>query len=289
MDILTTIDLTYENVDSTSIVYYDDDDDEHIWILLRSTNNILQAWNQTDRKLHGYVCLDNLFDKIGKTDEQIALMKESNDGIDDYSNHVNEHIRITSFLIRNQQIWIGTSTGILFVYNFVLQKKILTKSSVSQRSFSITHPLPELIFKRKQMRSRSDSAVVDLVHSSDEGWSDEYGSNRHLYRIAFSSIASSRRRNRRSSTATYPILENSIAKDLDSGDTSTTLTSIKSHSSSPAVISTDEYLNSNRKIHLPLTNSKPSKTLEASASFSFNLLFKAKIADTPVKCICKTK
>ncbi|CAF5181840.1 unnamed protein product, partial [Rotaria magnacalcarata] len=37
------------------------------------------------------------------------------------------------------------------------------------------------------------------------------------------------------------------------------------------------------------TTIKQPKSLEASATLSFNLLFKAKIADAPVKCICKTK
>ncbi|CAF4642934.1 unnamed protein product, partial [Rotaria sp. Silwood1] len=33
----------------------------------------------------------------------------------------------------------------------------------------------------------------------------------------------------------------------------------------------------------------PQKTLEASETLSSNLLFKEKISDAPVKCICKTK
>lgn len=322
LDILSTIDLTYENLDPTSLLYYDDNDDpDHIWILLRSTSNTLQAWNQSEGRLHGTISLNNLFEKIGKTDEQLAMINEtlkSNSNHDDEENNTsnpNDHIRITSFLIYDKQLWIGTSTGIIFVFNYTLQRKLsLLRSSTINirtfpRSFSVTSQmiddktrhylsrLPDLVNNNKKSRSRSDSAMIELYNSSDDCWSNEidYSSNRHLYRITFPvkikdhTMNISRRRKRHNSTINSSSYDNKKLYDHDSGDTSTTLTSIKTHSSSAAVISTDEWCNKRQNIKLPSTILKQQKSLEPSATFSFNLVFKAKIADAPVKCICKTK
>jgi hypothetical protein len=311
LDILSAIDLTFESLDPTSLLYYDDDDSDHIWILLRSTSNILQAWNQSECKLHGTISLNNLFEKIGKTDEQLAMMDETNTD-NESSNHIMDHIRITSFLIHDEQLWIGTSTGIIFVFNFTFQRKIskrLNSTNIKNfpRSLSVTShmidettrhylsPLPDLVNNRKKSRSRSDSAMIELHHSSDDCWNIDYSSNHQLYRIAFPikpkdrSSNSYRRRKRNHSTITYPIIEKINNHDIDSGDSSTTLTSIKTCSSSPAVISTDEWCHKHRQIKFPSITIKQQKALEASATFSFNLLFKAKIADVPVRCICKTK
>lgn len=227
---------------------------------------------------------------------------DSND--DESSNNINDQIRITSFLIHDKQLWIGTSTGIILVFNYIFQRKssIRTTSPIirlAPRSYSVTShmiehylsPLPDLLNNRKKTRSRSDSAMIELYHSSD----DIYSSNRYLYRIAYPIKTkdrvtnSTRRRKRTHSTLTDPIIENRKSRDGDSGDTSTTLTSVQTGSSSPAVISTDEWCQQHRQIKFPSTTIKQQKSLEASATFSFNLVFKAKIADAPVKCICKTK
>lgn len=228
------------------------------------------------------------------------------------STNIIDHIRITSFLIYDKQLWIGTSTGIIFVFNFTLQKKLSLRTSTInrrtyQRSLSVTSHmidentrhylsrLPDLVNNQKKSRSRSDSAMIELIHSSDDCWNTDYSSNRHLYRITFPiktkdrSLNSYRRRKRNHSTITYPIIENNTTYDLDSADTSTTLTSIKTHSSSAAIISTDEWCHEHRNIKFPSTILNQQKSLEAPATFSFNLVFKAKIADAPVKCICKTK
>jgi hypothetical protein len=154
-------------------------------------------------------------------------------------------------------------------------------------------PLPDLVNNRKKSRSRSDSAMIDLYHSSDDCWNIDYSLNH--YRIAFPvkikdrSLNQYRRRKRHNSTITYPVIENKKNGEVDSGDTSTTLTSANTHSSSPAVISTDEWCQQHRQIKFPSTIIKQQKSLEASATLSFNLVFKAKISDAPVKCICKTK
>jgi hypothetical protein len=156
-------------------------------------------------------------------------------------------------------------------------------------------PLPDLVDNRKKSRSRSDSAMIELVHSSDDCLDMDYSSNRHLYRITFPIKAKDRlinsyqRRKRNNSTIIYPIIKNRTNLHIDSGDSSTTLTSVKTRSSSPAVISTDEWCREHRQIKFPSTTLKQQKSLEPSATFSFNLVFKAKIADAPVKCICKTK
>ncbi|CAF3384129.1 unnamed protein product [Rotaria sp. Silwood1] len=319
LDILANIDLTFESLDSTSLLYYDDDDSDHLWILLRSTSNILQVWNQSECKLHGTICLNKLFEKIGKTDEQLAIMEEHaqlDSTEDGSSSNIMDQIRITSFLIHDEQLWIGTSTGIIFVLNFSFQQKSIRSPSVyskkikpTRRSLSVTSHmindatqhyvsvLPNFVNNRKKFRSRSDPAMIDLFNLSDDGWNMNYSSNLHLYRIAFPmktkdrSINLFRHRKRHNSTATYPIIENEKKnRNIDSDDSSTTLTSVKTQSSSPAVISSDEWCHKHQQIKFPSTTIKqPQKSLEASATLSFNLLFKAKISDAPVKCICKTK
>ncbi|CAF4134934.1 unnamed protein product, partial [Rotaria sp. Silwood2] len=319
LDILANIDLTFESLDPTSLLYYDDDDSDHLWILLRSTSNILQVWSQSECKLHGTICLNNLFEKIGKTDEQLAIMEENAqlDSIEDgSSSSIMDQIRITSFLIHDQQLWIGTSTGIIFVLNFSFQRKSIrspsiysTKLKYIPRSLSVTNhmindttrhyisALPKFINNGKKFRSRSDSAMIDLFNSSDDGWNMDYSSNCHLYRIAFPmktkdhSINLYRHRKHHNSTITYPMIENRKRnRNIDSDDTSITLTSAKTQSSSPAVISSDEWCHEHQQIKFPSTTIKQQqKPLEASALLSFNLLFKAKISDAPVKCICKTK
>ncbi|CAF0782240.1 unnamed protein product [Adineta ricciae] len=310
LDILSSVDLTYESLDPTSLLYYDEDDQEHdyLWILLRSTSNTLQVWNQSDRKLHGTICLNHLFEKIGRIDAQSAILEEnsqvdSNDEATGSSN-LSDQIRITSFLIHNEQLWIGTSTGVIFVFNFTIQPKSLqaypNNMKSSSRSMSVTSPmlnhlsrshlssLPDLVNNPKKSRSRSDSAMIDLFKSSDDCWNVN-----QFYRITFASqtkdrsIPIQRRRRNHHSTLTCPSTDQKIPCEIDSGDTSTTLTSTKTRSSSPAVISTDEWCKEYRHIRLPST--KQQKSLEASASLSFSLVFKAKIADAPVKCICKTK
>jgi hypothetical protein len=156
-------------------------------------------------------------------------------------------------------------------------------------------PLPDLVNNGKKSRSRSDSAMIGLYHSLDDCLNIDYSSNRYLYRIAFPikikdrSSNQYRRRKRHHSTITYPIIENKKHREIDSGDSSTTLTSAKTHSSSPAVISTDEWHREHRQIKFPSTIIQQQKALDASAILSFNLVFKAKISDAPVKCICKTK
>ncbi|CAF1308815.1 unnamed protein product [Adineta steineri] len=309
LDILSNIDLTFESLDPSSLLYYDNDDSDHIWILLRSTSNTLQAWNQSECKLHGTICLNHLFEKIGKTDEQLAAMEEItqiNSNNDGSSSNFTDQIRITSFLIHNEQLWIGTSTGIIFVFNFTFQPKLIRSYTTNVKSYSRSLSvaghmidgiprrhlslLPDLVNNRKRSRTRSDSAMIDLYNSLDEC------ENKDFYRISYPmkikdrSLNFNRRRRRHNSTLTYPIIENRKNRDNDSGDTSTTLTSTKTHSSSAAIISTDEWSKEHRQIKFPsIINKQQQQSLEASAKLSFNLVFKAKIADAPVKCICKTK
>lgn len=303
LDILTSIDLTYENTDPTSLIFYDDDGDhpsDHIWILLRSTSNTLQAWDQSTCQLHGTICLNNLIEKIGRTHEQIAVLDELTANDDTSSTTIVDNTRITSFLIHQDQLWIGTSTGVIFVFGYAFQRKSIRSTptySVNRRSYSVTShmingsvcsfrsALPDLVSHRKQERSRSESAMIDLSNTSDECWE----MNQCHYRIAFpmkvpdrSSVSSRRRRY-------HPVSEKKKARDLDSGDTSTTLASVGTRSSSPAVISTDEWCHEHSFIKLPTATGKQHKSLEASSTLTFNLVFKAKIADAPVKCICKTR
>jgi hypothetical protein len=172
----------------------------------------------------------------------------------------------------------------------------VTSHMIDETTGHYLSPLPDLVNNRKKSRSRSDSAMIELFHSSDDGWNIDYSSNHYLYRISLPiktkdrSLNQHRHRKRNHSTTSYPIIiKNKKNRDIDSGDTSTTLTSAQTGSSSPAVISTDEWCHKHRQIQFPSTTIKQQKPLEASAIFSFNLVFKAKIADAPVKCICKTK
>ena len=116
--------------------------------------------------------------------EEIAQLS-SNDDAGGGSNNISDQIRITSFLIHDEQLWIGTSTGVIFVFNFSFQRKSIRTYSTNMkshsRSFSITNHmidgttrhylshLPDLINNRKKSRSRSDSAMIDVFHSSDDG------------------------------------------------------------------------------------------------------------------------
>ena len=273
LDVLTTVDLTLESLDPTSLLYGDDDASaEYLWILLRSTSNTLQAWHQSSCQLHGSVCLNHLLDKIGRTDEQISQMDESN---------IIDNIRITSFLAHQDQLWLGTSTGIIYVFSYTFEKKSHSRS-LSQRSYSVTNhlldPNRRKVFAnlppyRKQSRSRSESAMIEYTqHSIDETWPCNGGSRRA-----------------RCSTLHYPIFEQKSNGEFESSDTSTTLASVRTRSSSPAVISTDEWFDERRSmIKLPV-HPPPSHSLQPSANLEYQLVFKAKIADAPVKCICKTR
>lgn len=268
--------MTFENLDPTSLIYGDNDSSsDYLWILLRSTSNTLQAWHQSSCQLHGSICLNHLLDKIGRTDEQIAHMDESN---------IIDHTRITSFLVHQDQLWLGTSTGIIYVFSHTFEKKSNLRSTAPPRSYSVTNhlldPNRRVIFAnllpyRKQSRSRSESAMIEYSHQSiDETWPCN-GSQRE-------------RRRTRCSTLHYPIFEQKSNGEFDSSDTSTTLASIKTRSSSPAVISTDEWFDEHRSmIKLPVH--PPMKSLQPSSNLEYQLIFKAKIADAPVKCICKTR
>ena len=309
MDILTSIDLTYDSTDPTSLIFYDDDGDqpsEHVWILLRSTSNTLQAWEQATCQLHGTICLNNLIEKIGRTHEQIAALDELTANDETSSTTIVDHTRITSFLIHQDQLWIGTSTGVIFVFGYTFQRKSILSVpnySSNRRSYSVTSHmingslasyrsmLPDLVSHRKQSRSRSESAMIDLSNTSDDCWEMNPGH----YRLAFpmklpdrASISSRRRRHQHALTNGH-LSEKKKGRELDSGDTSSTIASVKTRSSSPAVISTDEWCQKHSSITFPTATVKRQKSLEASSTLTFNLVFKAKIADAPVKCICKTK
>jgi hypothetical protein len=237
-DILSSIDLTDKTIDLTSILYQDDNS-THIWILLRSTRNTLQVWNQSSCKLHATISLNNLFNKIGKTNEQIAAMEEKISD-EDVSSALNG-VRITSFLIHDEQIWIGTSTGIIFVYGFSFQlKSVLIKSR--PRSLSLTNPLIDenKLKESDRKKCQSDSA---LILTEQDLLSNVYHSN-------------------------------------------TTLTSTGTRSSSSAVLSSDENHSKHSEMKL---QQEQAIDISTSATLSFNLIFKAKIADAPIKCICKTK
>lgn len=105
---------------------------DYIWILHRSKNNTLEAWHPVSHQLQTTICLNQIFDRLGKTKEQLALINDLSDQDDDSMSWINE-ITITSFLISDEQLWIGTSTGILYVfdYKFHLKRSSPSDSGVS--------------------------------------------------------------------------------------------------------------------------------------------------------------
>ena len=265
---------------------------------------MLQVWDQSQCQLHGSICLNQLFERIGRTDEQLLAMNRittPNANGDASSTSMTDHVRVTSFLVHDEQLWLGSSTGIIYVFTYSFQNKSVRSSSLVKtkiryhpRSLSITSHMigdrhvtlvPDPVHCRKQARSRSDSAMIDMLDSSDECWKPPTLSSDHqyLYRIAFPMKASAHRRSKRR----HSIVTNPTRRPGDSGDTSTTLASDSTASSSPAVISTDECCQDRSPLQLP--TAKPFKALEPFANMAFNLLFKAKIADAPVKHICKTR
>jgi hypothetical protein len=307
LDILSSIDLTFESLDPTSLIYYDDNDDDntndHVWILLRSTSNTLQAWDQATCQLHGTICLNSLVERIGRTDEQLASMRQTATLATRTDSSANECIRITSFLIHEDQLWIGTSTGIIYVFTFVFQRKLNRTCAINplnRRSYSVTSQMmksPDETSRillsndgtcRQRDRSRSDSAMIDLSNTSDEYLTMDYSH----YRLAFPMKACRRSSlfcRRQHSIVNPSRVTKKHLFDRDSTDSSSTLASAKTRSSSPAVISTDEYCPRRPSSRLPLTTVHEQKPLEPTSTLIFNLIFKAKIADAPVKCICKTK
>ena len=188
-----------------------------------------------------------------------------------------DHLRVQTFQSKS----IRSSSLVKTKIRYHPRSLSITSHMMSDRHVALA---PDPGHCRKQARSRSDSAMIDLPDSSDECWKQPTLSSDHqyLYRIAFPMKTSAHRRSkRRHSIMTNPI------RPGDSGDTSTTLASDSTASSSPAVISTDEWCQERSPMQLP--TAKPFKALEASANMAFNLVFKAKIADAPVKHICKTR
>ena len=227
----------------------DDDQSDYVWILLRSTSNTLQVWRQSTCQLFSTIRLHQNLENIDNDESHTST------------------IRITSFLVHANQLWIGTSTGTIFVFNFTFQHKLTQQ----RRSYSVTSPMIYTrksitsVVQQKQSRSRSESAVIDLSTPSDDCWPIK---SSH-YRIAFPA-------------------RKQLIDEMDSDDgTSTTLASIETRSSSPEVISTDEVCRRRKSTNISVN--RTSTIVQGSAKINFLLAFKAKIADAPVKAICKIK
>lgn len=133
----------------------------YIWILIRSTSNILQAWHPISHQLHASICLNQIFDRLGKSKEQLAMMNRSNDLPDDEASFYINDISISSFFISDEHLWIGTSMGILYVFDYTFQSKPFDFTRlISLSSDRINHHYEE------KSRSQSDSAVCSTEHES---------------------------------------------------------------------------------------------------------------------------
>ena len=161
--------------------------------------------------------------------EQLAQIDSTENQSDEQHPDLSNDIAISSILIHDKQFWIGTSMGILYVFDYSLTRKLTGRSSARSNSFTGNKDENH----RTKQRSQSDSGVFisELeMSSSSEG------------------------------------LERETSEFYDS-------------------VSPDEQhsIEKNKSRRFPsVENSFPSR-------LSFNLSFKAKIADTPVKSICKTK
>ena len=282
-DIISYIHLTERPIDCPTIISARDD---YIWILLRSRGNTLQAWHPSSHQLHATICLNKVFDRIGKPLEQLAAMKEmtsleSNDDEDDNASCAMNEISISSFLIHDTQLWIGTTMGILYVFEYGFTSKIAQPSprsicrsylahilpvkSLPRRSLSLTHERNSSFDRPQKSRSQSDSRlwVTDR---------EELHYNPPLDCLL-----------------TPVLFDQNLWPEnhqMHSTDSVTTLTSVRTRSSSSAILSTDD----SEQPALALKHRRTrSTTSSASAAMALNLTFKAKIADTPVKCICRTK
>ncbi|CAF4378282.1 unnamed protein product, partial [Didymodactylos carnosus] len=347
---LISIELAAEYLEFTSILYFDEP--TYVWLILRSSNT-LQVWDNTNCKLYATASLTKVFNKLGKPNNEHELTREQM--IDEEDRTLSE-IRITSLLVHDNQLWLGISTGSIYVFDVNFQPKKKKSSimnfqtdlshyrsrslSISSNLIDTSHRLVQdindmnstlLLDKRSTTRSYSESAVVKIdknkndfiTHNDHEEWLTAM----HLYRITFnadvivtsdnstsnSTKASFLRRRKRHHSACVlgKQLENghkhyslrnetklkqsskklSIHKPkrMSDSDTSTTLASRHTRSSSPAIISTDEYT---KHTHRTLSQSiaQNQKSIDTSTmTVNFNLAFKAKISDSPVKCICKTR
>ena len=233
LDILSCIDFTCPSIDATALLYCEDD---HAWILHRSPDNILQVWNQSSCRLQANVSLNRVFDRIGKTIEQLTAMEATSGNDDVSSSYMVNQIRVTAFLIHEKQIWIGTSTGILFLFDYDFQWCLKTIPLRKRRPRSMSLGNPRL--DDKQVRFRSDSALVSDTKRCQ--WKRQVN------------------------------------------ESSTTLTSVRTRSSSLSRLSSDDE-------GVLSDGCRRGKGMEAStsATMTFNLTFKAMIADSPVKSICK--
>lgn len=194
------------------------DGDEFVWILLRSNGNTIQVFHPISLKICATICLNKIFDRMGKTIEQLAKIDELEDRDDDLRNSIND-VSISSIFIHDQLCWIGSSTGIVYVFEYHFVWKPTRPNAVRSTSFQIQFEKDFL----KKNRSLSESA---LSFTESDSFSDE---------------------------------------------------------SSSIEISTDDQISN------IFERRNRSKTNFFPARLNFSLSFKAKIADSPVKSICKSQ
>ena len=275
-DVLSYIHLTERTIDCPTIIAGHDD---YIWILLRSTSNTLQAWHPSLHQLQATICLNKVFDRIGKPSEQLVAMAqfELNDDDDDEeeerrTGYVMNEISISSFLIHDTQLWIGTTMGILYVFEYSFTPKTVQSSSISICRSYLAHMPPVKSLPRSLSVAREVKKSVDL-HRKSRSQSDSC-----LW-------VAGQEESRYSSVLDCP-----LGRQGDGGinlkDSVTTLTSVRTRSSSSAILSTDD---SEQPSPAMKHRRARSTATSASATLTLNLTFKAKIADTPVKCICRTQ
>ena len=274
-DVLSYIHLTERTIDCPTIISGHDD---YIWILLRSTSNTLQAWHPSLHQLQATICLNKVFDRIGKPSEQLAAMAqfELNGDDDDEeerrTGYLMNEISISSFLIHETQLWIGTTMGILYVFEYSFTPKTVQSSSMSICRSYLAHMLPVKSLPRSLSVAREVKKSVDL-HRKSRSQSDSClwtaGQEESRYGPALDSFLGRQRDDQ-----------------INLKDSVTTLTSVRTRSSSSVILSTDD---SDQPSPARKHRRARSTATSAYATLALNLTFKAKIADTPVKCICRTR
>jgi hypothetical protein len=140
------------------IITCDNNIDDYIWLLRQESRNTLQAWHPISRRLHASICLNKVFDRIGRVNEQLPHMNRQESTYDDNeldASSTMSDMSISSFLIHDRQLWIGTSSGILFVFDYTLTLN-------SNRSCMSTD----------RCRSRSLSSIDD-IHATSQSCSNK--------------------------------------------------------------------------------------------------------------------
>ena len=164
LDVLSHIHLSDCCLDTPALLSCHAND--YIWILHRAKSNTLQAWHPISHQLAATICLNQIFDRLGKSDEQLALINDLSASEEQRDELINE-ISISSFLISDEQMWIGTSTGILYVFDYRFRSSNNKRSSPWDSGLSWTeNESPADLFEQRSISHQSTSTLTSIESSA---------------------------------------------------------------------------------------------------------------------------